>query len=165
MEDAIGEDDTKELLKEGTRVASYKKGDNEEIIIKDNLDNSPSAAIGDTTATGTSGDNGADVPVTPADEQTADTSLIKLGSIRSAVIGSGKTDTAIGECGHLGYNNAGPSESTLGVLCHEEDVISAETGEKLIGGGSETESEDMWGFQDEETDKGVLDGEAESEAA
>ena len=53
MEDAIGEDDTKELSKEGTRVASNKKGDNEEFIINDNLDNSPSAAIGDTTATST----------------------------------------------------------------------------------------------------------------
>ena len=161
----IGKRDKSSDSEELTPTALFDNLNLDNQTVEDGVLNSQSAANGDTTGTGTSGDNGADVPVTPADEQTADTSLIKLGSIRSAVIGSGKTDTAIGECGHLGNNNAGASEGTLGVLCHEEDVDSAATGEKLVGGGSDTESEDMWGFQDEETDKGVLDGEAESEAA
>ena len=141
-EDAIGVDDTKEMAKEGTPVASNKEGDNEQIIINDILVNSTTAAIGDTHATSTYGDN--DKP------DKTETAIGECDHGKCATVASGINNNTTGDIssviivnGKLGDNNAGVSETIHDKPCQDDDVDSATTGEKLV-----------------DRDSGGLDGEA-----
>ena len=151
------------MAKEGTPVASNKEGDNEQIIINDNLVNSTTAAIGDTPATSTYGDN--DKP------DKTETAIGECDHGKCATVASGINNNTTGDIssviivnGKLGDNNAGVSETIHDKPCQDDDVDSATNGEKLVDSGSDTQSEDM-SLQDEKTDddpldKDVLDGEA-----